>query len=606
MSCSLLSTHLPENRYCISLVFVFMVLVMRFPADAQQSLESLPVRERVGAIHRDFYALYSADFDRARTLAEWSLKVCLDSVWKKEEADARLDLGVITYLSGNYAEVLPQYLRSLKLYDSLGNSKGCARVNNEMAVFYHKQGDLDRALGCLAESEKRSRATNDLEQLGTSLGHHGAFLAVRGKYEEAYPYYREVLDIRTRLRDSVGLGYVLADLAEYHGHKGEVGKAAQYLQQSTDIRLKLGDVQGVAVNHVNTGEMYFNAGQPEIAVRWLRQGLDEALRIGYKDLARHTYDFLARTYVKLGKYREAYELQGMARSYSDSLMNLDKAKVIEELQARYETEMKDNEIARLNQDNLLHQSAIRQNRLLISALLLALLTIVLTVWVWRSRVRFRHQLTLQDQAARAHEAQLRAVVTTQEQERSRIAADLHDGVGQLVTALHLHLGVADDNATSSRMVTEVHQEIRNVAFNLMPPVLTRDGLAPAITELVRRLSEATGKSFVVHPHGLDKRLPELIEVSLYRVVQELLSNMLRHNQVNHVDIGITAHEDELVVTVEDDGAGFDQVVFRSGSGGNGWRNIQSRLGLIRAQLDIDSVPGRKGNSFIIRVPVNFT
>ena len=577
---------------------------------AQSDLDRLDVRARVQAVHQRFYSLYSADFDRARELAEWSVRVSVDSAWKSEEAGARLDLGVITYLSGRYDEVLPQYIRALQLYDSLLDDRGVARVNNEMAVFHHKQSDLERALACLAESERRARKIGDLEQLGTSLGHHGAFLSVRGRYDEAYPFYLEVLDIRTRLKDSVGLGYVYADMAEYHGHKGDLEKARSFLEQSTTIRMRLGDRQGVAVNHVNTGEMYFNAGDYAAAAKWLRRGLDEALLIGFKDLARHTYDFLAKTYVAQGDFRQAYLLQSTARKYSDSLINAEKTKVIEELQARYEAERKDHEISRLSQDNMLQQATIQKDRWTIGALLLALLVTVLAVWVWRSMTRIRENAWRQEQEIRSREAQMRAVVSSQEHERSRFAADLHDGVGQQVTALQLNIRSVRDAQPSAgewlvdaeQQLADIHQEIRSTAFNLMPPVLKREGIVAAVAQLADRVGRSSGRRISVHAHGMRQRLSEEQEISLYRILQEWLSNILRHNSASRITIGFTAHEQEVCLTVEDDGHGFDPESFRASVSGSGWRNIQVRLGLMRASWEIDSRPGRPNTTVTIRLP----
>lgn len=595
-------------------VLVLLLFFSTSFADAQPAgkIDSLPPRERVQAINRDFYKLYSANFDQARELAEWAVAQSQAGGWKQEEAASRMSLGVITYLSGNYPAALPQYLRSRELFDSLGDASGSARVNNEMAVFYHKQDQLDRALECLSRAESLARKENDLETLGTSLGHRAAFYTVRGRSDEAYPLIREVYDIRLKLRDSVGLGYVLADLAEYHGRKGQLDQAIVYLSQSTEIRKLINDLQGVAVNRVNTGEMYFNARKFTDAARWFQQGLDEALRIGYKDLARFTYDMLARTYVEMGDFRKAYTLQSEARAFSDSLLNLEKTRVIEELQTRYESEKKDNEISRLSQDNLIQQTNLQKNRWIIGALALAVVVLILVFMVWRILMRQRQAAVWHEQKVRFRDAQIRAVIDSQEQERRRFAADLHDGMGQMVAALQLNIrslrkaeGLeqkVESVENSEQLLSEIQQEIRNIAFNLMPPVLVKEGLVPAVRELARRLNRTAAVQVAVAAYGMPERLHEVTEISLYRVIQELVSNIIRHNRADSVVIGFTGYEDELVLTIEDNGQGYDLSAFQNSPAGNGWRTVQSRLGLIRATFEADTVPGRANSVITIRIP----
>jgi len=573
--------------------------------------QKLNDREKVKFINQNFYKLYSADFEHAAELAKWASTTAHEQHWPEEEANGNLSWGVIIFLSGKYDEVLPKYFRARTLFDSIGDKRGLARLNNEMAVFYHKQKDLENALKCLDVAEGLARELNEPEILGTALGHRGSFLSIQGKHKEAKKYYDEVYQIRVQTKDSIGLGYVLADLAEIVLNEGNLDQAMRYLDESTIIRQKIGDVQGVAVNSVNKGESYFNAGKFQQATIWFEKGLSQSLKIGFDDLSRHTYDHLGKTYEALGNYKKAYQLQEQAEIFKDSLYNAQRLKIIHEMQTKYETEKKEQQISLLNRENELKTATIERNYFLIGGLMVTLLLIVLGFYAWRYRDKQKQMAISQEQKVRLREAQVNAMIDSQEKERKRFASDLHDGMGQLISALQLNINSIRQSQeagkrdslfeNSENILNDIHTEIRNIAFNLMPPVLIKEGLLAGITELIRRINKSDALKVKLSHHDIPVRFSELGEISLYRVIQELLSNIVKHSSAKEVTIAFTGFEDEVVLTIEDDGMGYNLTQFQN-SEGNGWRNINSRLNLIRATIEFDVVEGRKNNTIIITVP----
>jgi two-component system NarL family sensor kinase len=578
-----------------------------------KQLAILSDQEKVKFINKNFYKLYSADFAHASELAHWAVETSVRNKWKEEEAFANLDWGVITYLSGKYDSVLPKYFRARDLFDSLNHKAGLAGINNEMAVFYHKQKDLDKALTCLDVSEKLAREINDLVILGTSLGHRGSFLARQEKFTEAKPYYEEVYKIRVQTNDSVGLGYVLNDLAEIATNENKLQQALSYIDQSTTIREKIGDAQGVAINYINKGENYFKFGQYQNAAIWMEKCLERSLAIGFTDLSRHTYDYLAKTYKAMGNYKKAYDWQERAIVFKDSLFNADRTRVIHEMQTKYETEKKEQQISLLNSENELKQATIERNYFLIAGLIAMVLLISLGFYLWRYRDQQKQNAVLQEQKVRLREAQVNAVIDSQEKERRRFASDLHDGMGQLISALQLNINAIRQQKeiekrdmlfeNSEHILTDIHGEIRNIAFNLMPPVLIKEGLISGLNELIRRINKAGTVKVSLSQHDMPSRFNEVGEISLYRIIQELLGNIVKHSQATRVTLDFTGFDDEVVLTLEDDGIGYSLEKFQNNEG-NGWRNISSRLNLIKATIDFDVVEGRKNNTVIITIPIS--
>jgi two-component system NarL family sensor kinase len=200
---------------------------------------------------------------------------------------------------------------------------------------------------------------------------------------------------------------------------------------------------------------------------------------------------------------------------------------------------------------------------------------------------------------------LQAVIASQEEERKRFAADMHDGLGQMISALRLGLSKEQLDAQSILysldLLSEMNGEIRNIAFNLMPQVLMNEGLEEALREFAQRISKSGSVSVVVQTFGLKPGMQTETSIALYRICQEWVNNVLKYSGAKTITLQIVQHPEELVITIEDDGRGFDKRLLTGGQG-NGWRNIHSRLSLIRGSIEIDSEMNRSSTIVVITVP----
>lgn len=207
---------------------------------------------------------------------------------------------------------------------------------------------------------------------------------------------------------------------------------------------------------------------------------------------------------------------------------------------------------------------------------------------------------------------MQALVKGQEDERNRFARDLHDGFGGMISALNLNLkGLKSiqssdlENRThvfeaSSDILKNMHKELKNICFDLMPQTLVKHGLKEGIFEFVNRINASGQKTVEFQVHGLSDRLTEIQEISIYRIAQEWTNNILKHSDATHISIQITKDDHEVTLLIEDDGMGFDMDRLINGTG-NGWKNLRSRANLISGELDLDTNPGQRGNALILNV-----
>lgn len=608
-----LPVNLPGLYICLLLCLTFQCsFAQKLSAEEHdKKLEGLSEQERVDYIIKNFYSIYSADFDHALELTSQAADISKKNNWKDKQAYNEMYHGVVYYLKGDYKNALPHFLKSYSIFDSLKHYEGLARVCNEMGVFYRRNLNIETSREYLKKAEQFATQANSIEELGTSLGHQATLLEREGKIAEADKLYERVYKIRVDTKDSVGLGYALLDMATKELRANNVNKALSYIEQSTAIRKKLGDEQGVAVNLVNTGETYYSLKEYRKAIKYFEDCLELAIQIGYTDLVRHTYEQLAASHVQLNDFKQAFLYQQKSKAFNDSLYSIEKTKVIVDLQTKYETEKKEQQIEVQKAELAERAAEIKQTYIIIIALVITVVLIIIIFLLVRSRYKRNQELLQKEKELSVQEAYILASIQSQENERKRFAQDLHDGMGQLISALRLSLlSVNRDSSIEQRvdvvnkaegLLNDMHREIRSIAFNLMPQTLVQHGLVPALKEMAERIN--TSGQIIVRIESFDvpERLSEVQEISMYRVIQEWVNNVVKYAGAKFIEVQIVGHESELAITIEDNGNGFNTSVLES-SAGNGWKNIKSRMNLVKGTIDVDSQQGRKGTTLVLRIP----
>ena len=209
---------------------------------------------------------------------------------------------------------------------------------------------------------------------------------------------------------------------------------------------------------------------------------------------------------------------------------------------------------------------------------------------------------------------LESVITAQEEERKRIARELHDGASQSLTSLKVGLKVLADSCTQAELddyiadlqvVTQATlDELHSLALELRPRLLDDLGLVAALQRHIRKYEERFGLKVDFEVMGLDgRRLPPLLETALYRIIQETLTNIVRHAQATTVSILLEHHDGRVRAIIEDDGRGFDPARAMA-DGRLGLYGIEERATLLGGRLIIESQPGQ-GSSIFVQVPLTF-
>lgn len=585
------------------------------------------------------------EMQKAIDYFEQSLAINEEIGADKEAANALSNIGTIYDQQGQPDKALINYAKALKIQEKIGAKDGMAFTLNNMAAVYDKQGQVQKALELNHQSLKLHLETNNKYGAATCLNNLGALYVKQGDRAKALDYYNQSLKMREAIDDKQGIatclhniGYVYEAVGDrekaldydtrglkiyesigdkrgiansYHNmaaiyeKQGDVDKALAYYNDALAIYEGMNDKRGMANSLNNIGEALVKQSKPAKALPYIVRALASAKEGGYVEPIRTAYYTLTRIDSATGNMAGAYQHYKDYIRYRDSVSNVETRKAALKKQLQYEYEAKET-AARLEQDK---KDAVRRgelkkqkqiNWLIAGAMVLAVIMLLLLF----NRYRLKQKNLLQQQLNQQQKAQAGAVMETQEEERKRIAEDLHDSLGHLLSTVKLNLQTLPERQkqvdNSLQLLNQASEEIRNITFNLMPRTLEEGGLVPALSELAAKVTNAGIVRVLLHVHNMERFvLEKQSQFNIYRIVQEAVNNILKHAEASEINIQLIGQAGHITIMIEDDGKGFDP---GTNSSGRGLKNIVTRSLWLKGHLNIDSTPGR-GTTITTEIPI---
>jgi signal transduction histidine kinase len=518
-------------------------------------------------------------------------------------------LGKLYISAGKPEKGLGRLFEALRLLDKQPDKalELRARVNIMWAYL-----ELQRYRDCISFGKSSLReVTPEYEWIGLYL--HNNMAASYGAMNmiDSARYHTLLAIDRAKQANNhqmVANGYFI--LGNTYAGSGEPAKAIEQYLLARPYREKVGNPSFIVSDLYTIADLYHSTGDYEKGVAAAREGLAVAEKFRLTLKMQGVYESLAKNYEGQGDHRNASKYYRLWAIAKDSVYKNATTEAIAEVQGRYESEKKEQRIALQNAELSEQKAEIRNTYIIIIGLAVIITLVIVIALQMRNRDRRKQKLLQVQNEVLLREAYIKATIQSQEDERKRFARDLHDSMGQLISSLRLILTSVDDKAPfevkvdmvsrAERILDEMYREIRSVAFNLMPQTLIYEGLLPALNEMARRVTQ-TGKLIMnVRGFAFDRRLSELQEISLYRVVQEWTNNVIKYTDVSRIEVQLVAHDTEIILTIEDNGNGFDITTLEK-SNGNGWKNIRSRLNLVKGMVDVDSKVGRRGTTLTVSV-----
>jgi signal transduction histidine kinase len=526
-----------------------------------------------------------------------------------------VNMAFIYQQTGRYPEAIASATEAGGIFEKLNNTKGRALVFNVIGSVYYYQDNLIEAAKAMRNYVRHAEESGDLAEMASAYGNLSSVLSTLDLEESIY-FRTKQAEMFEQVENKLGQANALHNVGTTYYEHGDYEASLPYLEQSLAIAREIPMPRLILESNFNLGLGLKELNRLAEAKRYLDQAIQQAEEQEERYYLMRAQIALSDILARQGDFVAGYALLKAGQDLRFALMNEDNAKLIAELEAEYELEVKENEINRLEQERALQALTLQRNRLVQAGLGGSLLFVLGFGWLAFSRHKAKQQSAIEALEVKLKEEQITAVIRSQEDERKRFAEDLHDGFGQLISALKLNISRLDaehpepisreDRNTmyqsSLGILDDMYGEVRSIAFNLMPAVLVKKGLVAGVEQLAERFSRSGAVAMEVQAFDIPPRLEELTEISLYRVIQEILNNIVKYAGAKEVHIQFVNHEEELVLTIEDDGNGFDPEAFKEAKG-NGWKNIRSRLNLIKGEIEIDAQQGRKGSTYVIAVPL---
>lgn len=383
--------------------------------------------------------------------------------------------------------------------------------------------------------------------------------------------------------------------------------AAFYFKKCYSVSEQYNYSYGKAEAQLQLGGVSIQQKKYAEAEKYLQGGIKLADSIGYFNMLDEGYRYLADVYAATGRYKEAYEYHQKYKDVSDSITNLEAKKNITELERKYETTTKDKQL--LLQETQLHKRK-TLNNILVGAAAVLLLFSFLAYRNYNQQKKLQQQRISQLEALQQLTA-TEAILKGEAQERTRLAKDLHDGLGGMLSGIKFsfqtmkgNLVMTPDNQQvferSMDMIDSSIREMRRVAHNMMPEALVRFGLNTALKDFCNEINLSGALQVTYQSIGLENEVVEqTTAVNIYRIVQELINNTLKHAAAQTAIVQLSKKDGVFSITVEDDGKGFNPDILK-GTSGIGWTNIRSRVEYLKGSIDVQSEEG-KGTSVHVEV-----
>lgn len=520
-------------------------------------------------------------------------------------ASALNNLGSVHSMMGNSEEAVSHYLRSITILERLRDSSRLSITYDGIGVLYSDIGWQEKALEYHLKAASMSSG-NSIDDWAYPMMNAAVALKRIKRYDTAMLILKQVVEEARKVGNAFleyGGLQNQGDILKEKGMYAEIGPVAK---EALSLARKIGNPSGEVRSLHLLSFTHFFLGDDDSAVVYATEALRVNQQVDLKEQEAGLYSILANIALVNGDRKRFDSLNRKADGIIGDLREEEVRKNVQAADRKYE-------LAKKEQQLMMQAAELRQGRwqraLLISGLAISGILIGLLAYAYRQRKKaYRNQMAVLENEKRLLATQ--QLLKGQEEERNRFAKDLHDGLGGMLSGIKLQLGsmkgnliMSEDQArvfgTALDRLDESIREMRRVAHNLMPEALMKLGLRQAVSDYCHGMADMANVRINAELHGLEDRMEESREVVVYRVVQELINNAIKHSGATEILVQLIRRDDLLSITVEDNGRGFDPSAHPAGSG---LRNIRSRLEYLQGHMDIQSTPG-SGSSFHIECRV---
>lgn len=480
------------------------------------------------------------------------------------------------------------------------------RIYNNLSVAFNRIAENESALLYLDKAEAIATQHDLVKMLPSILINQGRIYKEMQQWEKSKSRFDQVLllmDTLTLDANLLGVSPLeikqisYTNLGQLYIAQNNMQTALYYLQKSSSILSFRSNPYYQVPNLVGLGRAYLSLKNYDLAEKYLAEAMALSRKSGIGDGISEAAHYLSDLYAATGKYEKAYQFHFEYKKMEDSIRQSEKTREVRQLEARYRIVEKDKKLAesrlfRTQQERLLKN----RNLWILLVSVIALLVTIILIVMFRS---YRQKQRIQQQNLYTLEmdkqmAVMKAMLEGEEKERKRIAGNLHDGIGSIISAVKMNFSILrpahfenpDIYNKGMVLLDEAAKEIRATAHNLMPEILVQEGLEAAVSNFCKRMEQTRLLQIECQMNGDFGRIEKDMALLVYRIVQELVSNIVKHAMAAKALVQINYSDGLLMIAVEDNGRGMAEP---EGAGGMGLRSIKEKVSMLNGLMSVETV-----------------
>ena len=537
-------------------------------------------------------------------------------------ASVLANIGNVYLHKKNNVKAIESYIQAVKLLEQASNQERLPPLYSNLCNVLDDEKEFDQAIEFGNKAFELAQRNNDMHYAINALINLSSAYGHYNKLDKQIESLNKALPIAEKNGDLEQLSDVYTNTGGYYYFKKQYEAALKNYLKSYTYSQQIGNLYHVCTACSDLATIYNKLNMPDKALEYILKAESLAKNVGSRADLKEIYFTRAEIEEVRGNYKQAYDYLARSSKISDSLFSSESSEKIADMEAKYETEKKEKDIIQLQKDKQIQALSIKEKSTLNYFLIASLGVLLVTAFVGFRNFRHRQVLAKQqDELQRQHIRELEkdkqlvavdAMLKGQEDERTRLAKDLHDGLGGMLSGVKFSLMNMKSNLIISHenvavfersldMLDTSIQELRRVAHNMMPEALVKFGLNDALKDYCDNINKAQILNVKYQSFGMDGRMESTTEIIIYRIIQELLNNIIKHARAKEVLVQLIREDNRISITVEDNGKGFD-INGLDKSKNSGWANIRSRVNYLKGKLDILS-EDNKGTSVNIEVYV---
>ena len=538
------------------------------------------------------------DYVSAQTFYEKGIEVYRSILHYRGIGGAYLNIGNLYNFQDRLEESISYYLKAVDMLEKAGTMEKVATTFNNIATTFSKLGQYEKAQQYTNKAIPIALLKQDtltLIQCYISLGTSEHHLKHN---QSSINWTKKAMLLSDKKMYAQGSYMTRANLSEIYTERKMYDSSLYYLRSAKPLAEQANDPYYLSSIYLNYANTYYQLKQFAEAESFALKSIQTAQSVSNKESLMNGYNILTRIYAALGKPEKSSTAFDQYILYHDSLRNYNMAEKVNQLETKFRTLQKDKDIS----EKMLaieKQKAVLKKKdttilFIVTALVAIALIALLTVFALRQKQKMQQQQLQSMEKEKELEA-ARAMIEGEESERARIARDLHDGAGSMLSAAKLQLEYISRKSTAdglqelkdlTGLIADAAAEVRTTAHNLMPSILYREAIHEAVAGLCNKFNHPP-LEVEYHVIGEPVRFHQHFELMVYRTVQELMNNIVKHAGATHAMVQLSFGPEHFSVVVEDNGKGFD-LSTASKKEGLGLSGLQSKMKAFRGEMDMQS------------------